>query len=77
MSLIGSLEDLGLGEVLQILSLSQKSGLLSVRGDDGEGIIVLRDGLVLAAQLKGKSMDLRAALVGGRCLDSQEFDHAG
>ena len=31
MSLVGSLEDLGLGDILQIVSLSRKSGLLMIR----------------------------------------------
>ena len=35
MSLVGRLEDLGLGEILQLLSLSGKTGLLSLR--DGRG----------------------------------------
>ncbi len=74
MSLIGSLEDLGLGDILQIISLSQKSGVLSIRGDDGEGQIVLRDGLVRGASLKGGPEDLRGVLVGGRFLESDEFD---
>ena len=42
MSLVGSLEDLGLGDILQIVSLSRKSGLLLLRSDDGEGRIVFR-----------------------------------
>ena len=37
MSLIGSLEDLGLGDILQIIHLSQKSGVLSIRAEAGEG----------------------------------------
>ncbi len=46
MSLVGSLEDLGLGDILQIVSLSRKSGLLSIHSDEGEGRIVFCDGLV-------------------------------
>ena len=76
MSLIGSLEDLGLGDILQIISLSQKSGVLSIRGEDGEGSIVLRDGLVRGASLKGGPVDLRGVLVGGRFLEADEFDRA-
>ena len=33
MSLIGSLEDLSLGDILQIISLSQKSGVLMIQSD--------------------------------------------
>ena len=53
MSLIGSLDDLGLGDILQIINLSQKSGVLIVVGDQGEGRIVFRDGLVRGAARKG------------------------
>src|SRR5262249_54549771 len=58
MSLVGSLEDLGLADILQIMSLSRKSGVLVLRGEDGEGRIVFRDGLVHAARLKGEAPDL-------------------
>ena len=65
MSLVGSLEDLGLGDILQIVSLSRKSGLLLLRSDAGEGRIVLRDGQVRAAFVKGEPEDLRSLLVDG------------
>jgi hypothetical protein len=60
MSLVGSLEDLGLADILQIMSLSRKSGVLVLRCEDGEGRIVFRDGLVHAAALKGEAPDLDA-----------------
>ncbi|HKK52148.1 MAG TPA: DUF4388 domain-containing protein, partial [Myxococcota bacterium] len=46
MSLVGNLEDLSLGDILQIISLSQKSGVLVLQSSQGEGRIVFRDGLV-------------------------------
>jgi hypothetical protein len=55
MSLVGSLEDLGLGDILQIVSLSRKSGLLRLRSGPGEGRIVLHEGLVLGASVKGEA----------------------
>lgn len=76
MSLIGSLEDLGLGDILQIISLSQKSGVLSIRGEEGEGQIVLKDGLVRGASLKGGPVDLREVLVGGRFVEAEAYDAA-
>ncbi|MDP6978632.1 MAG: DUF4388 domain-containing protein [Myxococcota bacterium] len=63
MSLIGSLEDLGLGDILQIIHLSQKSGVLSIRSESGEGRIVFQEGLVRLATLKGDPEDLRGLLV--------------
>ncbi len=54
MSLVGSLEDLGLGEILQIISLSGKSGLLQLRADGGQGRILFDDGRIRLAFLGAK-----------------------
>jgi hypothetical protein len=63
MSLVGSLEDLALGDILQIVSLSRKSGLLRLRCEGGEGRILLEDGLVRGAAIKGELEDLGTILV--------------
>jgi hypothetical protein len=76
MSLVGSLEDLGLGDILQIVSLSRKSGLLVLRSDAGEGRIVLHDGQVRAAFVKGEPEDLQALLVGGGFVAAEAFEAA-
>jgi len=76
MSLVGSLEDLGLGDILQIVSLSRKSGILKLNSRSGEGRIVLRDGKVWAATVKGEPEDLRSILIGGGFIDDAEFDAA-
>ena len=65
MSLVGSLEDLGLADILQIVSLARKSGVLVLRGEDGEGRIVFRDGLVHAAACKGEAPAPAADGAGG------------
>lgn len=49
MSLVGNLEDLGLGEILQIVSLSRKSGTLTLRSKGHEAAIVFRYGQVVRA----------------------------
>lgn len=49
MSLVGNLEDLGLGDILQIVSLSRKSGILSLAWGEVKGRIFFRDGQVVAA----------------------------
>lgn len=49
MSLVGNLEDLGLGEILQIVSLSRKSGSLSLHCGERAGKIVFRNGQVVSA----------------------------
>ena len=49
MSLVGNLEDLGLGDIFQIIFLSRRSGVLAIRGKVVEGKIYFKDGLVIAA----------------------------
>ncbi|MCL4558390.1 MAG: DUF4388 domain-containing protein [Deltaproteobacteria bacterium] len=49
MSLIGSLEDLALGDILQILSLSRRSGVLYLTRKGEEGKIVFADGQITSA----------------------------
>ncbi len=76
MSLVGSLEDLGLADILQILSLSRKSGLLLLRSDAGEGRIRVGHGLVQAAGVKGEPEDLRGLVVTSGLLSEPEFEAA-
>lgn len=76
MSLVGNLEDLSLGDLLQIVSLSQKSGVLALESARGAGQIVFRSGLVHAAGIKGRSPDLRALLVGTGLVDAAAFEAA-
>jgi CheY-like chemotaxis protein len=49
MSLVGNLADLGLGEILQIVSLSRKSGVLTLQSKGRQGIVVFRFGQVIRA----------------------------
>ncbi|HDR46907.1 MAG TPA: response regulator [Geoalkalibacter subterraneus] len=49
MSLVGNLEDLGLGDILQIVSLSRKSGVLSLQRKQDEGRIYFSNGQVIKA----------------------------
>jgi len=74
MSLVGNLEDLSLGDIMQIITLSQKSGVLALKADEGSGRIVFQSGLVHAACVKGRSDDLRALLIGGGLIDAAAFD---
>ena len=74
MSLVGSLEDLGLADILQIVSLARKSGRLVLRSEGGEGWIALQDGLVRGALVKGEREGLRALLVGAGHVDAATFD---
>ena len=74
MSLVGSLEDLGLGDILQIISLSRKSGLLLLRSDRGEGRITFQDGQVRRALVKGGPADLRTLVLRAGVLSEAELD---
>ncbi|MDT8422181.1 MAG: response regulator [Desulfuromonadales bacterium] len=49
MSLVGNLEDLGLGDILQIVSLSRKSGILALQSREREGTVVFNNGEVVRA----------------------------
>jgi Domain of unknown function (DUF4388) len=76
MSLVGSLEDLGLGDILQIVSLSRKSGVLVLRSDSGDGRIVLSEGLVRGASIKGEPEDLRGLLLTRGEVPEADFERA-
>ena len=74
MSLVGSLDDLGLGDILQTVCMARKSGLLVLRTAGGEGRIIIREGMVCAAFAKGEPDDLRGLLVGGGFVSDEDFE---
>jgi hypothetical protein len=76
MSLVGSLEDLGLGDILQIVSLAQKSGCLLLRTTGQSGHILVSDGRVRGAAIKGDPEDLRGLLVTGGHVSPGAFERA-
>jgi hypothetical protein len=76
MSLVGSLEDLGLGDILQIISLSRKSGVLMLRSERGEGRIIFRDGLIHGAFRKGDPTGLRELVAGLGTVPKAELEAA-
>ncbi len=49
MALEGYLEDLGIRDILQILSLSKKSGTLTLKGTQGVGVVSFLNGQVIRA----------------------------
>lgn len=63
MSLVGNLEDLGLGEILQIVSLSRKTGILSLVSKDREGSVVFRQGQVVRATSSSFQQSLGEVLI--------------
>ena len=76
MSLVGSLEDLGLGDILQIISLSRKSGVLWIRSPAGEGQVLFRDGLIRAVFSRGGPADLRDLVALATDVPKPELDAA-
>lgn len=63
MSLVGNLEDLGLGEILQIISLSRKTGVLSLNSRGREGSIFFRQGQVVRAASSAFQQSLGEVLI--------------
>ena len=69
MSLVGNLEDLGLAELLQIVSLSHKSGTLQLSSHGRAGTIYFRDGLVIRATASTCPEHLGDLLLRGGLID--------
>jgi len=74
MSLVGSLEDLGLGEILQIVSLSRKSGVLFIRSPRGDGRIVFDRGAIRGALVGEGPRDLRGLLLAAGALPEADLE---
>lgn len=74
MSLVGNLEDLGLGDILQIVSLSGKSGVLSLTSDLGSGAIYFDAGLVVGVASSQFNTTLGETLIKHKLLDSHALN---
>jgi len=74
MSLVGKLEDLSLGEILQIVSLSRRSGLLRLDGPAGEANVYIRNGMILYAGRAGEKDGLLGLLVHHGLLDMSQLE---
>jgi hypothetical protein len=76
-SLQGSLEDLSLGEILQIVSLSQRSGVLRLKGAEGvEAHIFILAGKIIHATLSSDTEGLFAFLLKRRLVDPTRLEGA-
>lgn len=76
MSLVGNLEDLGLGEILQIVSLSRKSGVLSLQTDGKEGKVFFRDGQVIRANSSNRRENVGELLLSRELVDFETLREA-
>ncbi len=74
MSLVGNLEDLGLAEILQIINLSRKSGLLNIENEGKSYVIVFRNGQVISAYEKDSKRHLGHAVIERDIMTIEEFN---
>ena len=64
MGLSGRIEDLGISDIFQILSLGKKSGILWVVSDEGQRtVVVFKNGLVFLAESDVLKEDMVGELV--------------
>ncbi len=76
MSLVGNLEDLGLGEILQIVSLSRKSGVLTLESLGREGKVTFLEGQVIRATTSSSKINLGDMLVKHKLVDLETLKKA-
>lgn len=76
MSLIGNLEDLSLPDILQIISLSKKSGVLTIKRHEEEGKIYIRLGRVMLTVSGKNKRNLGNILLEKGVLGKAELDQA-
>jgi len=62
-SLSGKLEELGLDDILQIITVSRRTGILTLQSRGREAVLQLRDGLVVRANSTGFQQSLGEMLV--------------
>lgn len=76
MSLVGNLEDLGLGDILQIVSLSRKSGTLFINSNGKEGRIIFKNGQIIRAFSSDVEENVEAVLLNGGVVDKDTLQDA-
>jgi hypothetical protein len=76
MRLTGKIEDVGIGEILQIVSFSQKSGIFWLKGRKRSGTIVFKDGLLVRATADVVKHGVGDVLVKSGIIDSAKLRRA-
>lgn len=76
MQLVGNIEDLGLGEILQIVSFSQKSGTLKLNSRKREGSIVFKNGKIVRASANTVRESVLDILLKEKALTSDQLKEA-
>lgn len=69
MSLAGTLDELALPDILQIVSLAEKTGRLRLTAKDGEGLIVFRRGRIIYAASNSAREAFGSILMGMKLVD--------
>ena len=73
MSLVGRLEDLSLGEILQIVSLSKRSGLLRLESPGGKASLYIRTGKVIYASSSDEADGVWGILVDNGLIEKDQL----
>lgn len=76
MRLAGNIEDLGLGEILQIISFSGKSGVLRLNSRGREGKIVFRTGQVVSSSSSTIKGNIGALLLKANLINKEQLSEA-
>ena len=76
MKLAGNIEDLGLGEILQIVSFSQKSGTLQIKSRKREGTLVFKNGQITRAVSTAIKQGVGEVLLKGGTVTQDGLDKA-
>jgi hypothetical protein len=76
MKLSGKIEDVGLGEILQIISFSQKSGIIWLKGQRGAGSIVFKSGQIVRATSRAEKQGVCDLLVKENVIPSEKIKEA-
>ena len=74
MSLVGRLEDLSLGEILQIVSLSKRSGLLRLEAPGGKASLYIRAGKVIYAATSEEKVGVLSLLVENGLIEADQLE---
>ncbi|MDF1524677.1 MAG: DUF4388 domain-containing protein [bacterium] len=74
MSLVGRLEDLSLGEILQIVSLSKRSGLLRLEAPDGKASLYIRAGKVIYAASSDEKESVLTLLAENGLIEANQLE---
>lgn len=76
MSLVGNIEDLGLGEIMQIVSLSRKSGVLSLKSLGREASIIFQNDMVTRASSTAFRQNMGEVLIRKGVIDRSTLNLA-